>query len=545
MSGRVQNAVTKQQLLSTLQGEGAGVVGVNRDDIIAPQTSLGAWIHVRREQFNVMDAVPLSQREAITQGVSTYDTLPHFMEAISYFGAAGAAAQGLVVVPRGKFMVSGRIPLRFETSIKGLAGRGSRIQAAGDFSLLGWDVAIPSFSRQVSITDLWLMGAGYGMQGATLITMAQAYTASAAGTNMAGIAAAFPGVVPFANSNAIDIDHPWGIDSLTLKRLWIEECPAIGIKTNQPASGATKNCIQFSDWDSLYIRNCNIGMSLGYGFTGESSFSNICSQFALLSNLDFTINPALTGPQGINFVNFVTGWSPNGVRMLGGTAGNIKFDMLHSEHHTTAAILMASPSINKLVLESPWFAANVAGISGSAGGAVAINNGTWQGAGNLTDTFIKLSAASNFTVSLNGQHTVLPPSTGSAPTDHISVPDISIVRGAVQRKSAVAGSISSNVGQSLFVQTRGITSETGTVLASNLSGSATIGNATSSVAVLFTRAEADTNYKINATVDWGVATGATWTPTVSIGLKTTAGFTAYFGTVAPAGGAILDWVLTR
>ena len=244
-------------------------------------------------------------------------------------------------------------------------------------------------------------------------------------------------------------------------------------------------------------------------------------------------------------MNLVGGWSPYGVRMLAGTAGIIKFDLLHLEVCTTAGLYLNSASISKVVLTQPWLAKCVKSILGDAGGPLVIYDGTWQGAGNTTDNYIKLNAASNFIVQLLGQHSIIAPASGSAPTDHISATDINSVRGAFLRKSTTAGTFSTAMNQSTFLQTRGIAGEASTVAASNLSGSTAIANGATTAAVTFARTEADASYRIVPTVSNGAASGATWTPAISIGSKTTGGFTAYFSGAAPAAGWVIEWVLMR
>jgi hypothetical protein len=502
-------------------------------------------IQTAANAYNALRQVTPSQWAAILNYTSTDDHTAAIQAAINSFGGASSTAQGTVYLPAGLWnLKTAGLVLPFEVSVRGQGGRATRIKVWGDWDAFSWSATIPSFSRQVSITDLWIVGPGYGTVSSTPVLMATAYTDSSAGTNLAAIAAAHPGIVAYTTSSGININHPFGLEYLNLNRLWIEEFPTYGIKTSQ-AGGSSVICFQFGDWSSIYLRYCNVGMLFGIGFTGESTFTNICSQFHLTSCTDISINGALIGAQGLNFNGLIGGWSPNGVRVLAGTAGNLKFDMLHMEHCTTAGFYTNSGSITKIVLESPWLAACAKAFLGDAGGHVCINNGTWQGAGSTTDNFIKLNAASNFTILLSGQHTIVAPNTGSAPTDHVSTTDIGTIKGFIQRKSATTGTINSNVLETLFLQTRGIVSETSTVFANNLGGNTTIGNGVSSVAVTFLRAESDTNYRIIATVDWGTATGTTWMPSLSIGSKSTAGFTAYFGTAAPVGGSILDWMLVR
>lgn len=540
-------------LAGTGSGQGASQIGVqdaqnwftgaNGEEVLA---ELGNPDGVFSNYYSALRKVPPALHAAIKNYTSTDDHSAYIQAAVDYFGSASSVAQGTLLIPRGKWnLKTAGIVLPFEVGVTGSGGRATRIHVTGDWDAFSWSAAIPSFSRQVSITDLWIIGPGYGIVGSTPVTMATAYSDSAAGTNIAAIAAAHPGVVAYTASSGININHPWGIDGLTLKRLWIEEFPRYAIRTNQPTSGTTANCFQFSDWNSLYFRYCNVGMLLGYGFTGESSFSNITSQLMLTSCCDFTINASSTGPQGINIVNLAGGWSPYGVRMLAGTAGIIKFDMLHMETCTTAGLYFNSASISKVVLTQPWLAKCVKGFLGDAGGPVVIYDGTWQGAGNVTDNFIKLNATSNFVIQLFGQHSVVAPATGSAPTDQISATDIGSVRGAFLRKSATAGTISAAAVQATFLQTRGIASETSAVVASNLSGEKAIANGASTSTVTFARAEADASFRVIAIVSNGAASGSTWQPAISVGSKTTAGFTVYFSTPAPAASWLVEWVLMR
>lgn len=430
--------------------------------------------------------------------------------AINSFGAASSAAQGVVYFPPGKYKISAALVLPFEVSLVGV-GRGSKIrQETAGADIITWSATAPSFSRIVSITDLWLMG---------------------------------PGVSSGGTPSAININHPWGIDQLTLKRLWIEEFNGYGIRTNQPTSGVTANCFQFSDWDSIYIRNCGIGCSLGYGFTGESTISALNIQFCTTSCLDFTINAALTGPQGLNFVGLNVGWSPYGVRMLAGTAGNIKFDMLHIERCTTAGLYLNSSSINKVILDTPWFVKCPDAILGAAGGQIDIYSPQFRNNGSATDTFLKLTAASNFVVSIAGSPLVV--SSGVASTDHIVVPDMSSVLGAVQRKSSTTGTLSQYFDKHHWQQSRGIMSETATVAPNNLAGWQAIAGGASSVTITFARAETDAAYRIVESVDIGSGTITAWIPKRLVGNKTTTGFTVYFDTAAPSGGYSINWVLVR
>ncbi len=540
-------------LPSSTSGKGASLIGVedssnyfSGENAEAIFEELGKPSGKFAYQLNALRYVPPAMWASILNYTSVDDHSAYIQAAIDFFGNASSVARGCVYLPAGRWNLNtASVVLSFEVSICGAGGRATQIWVGGDWDAFKWSPTIPSFSRQISITDLWIKGPGYGKQGPTTITMTQAWTASSGGTNIANIATTYPGVVPYTSASGININHPWGIDNLTLKRLWIEEFPNIGIRTNQPISGTTANCFQFSDWDSIYVRYCNIGILFGYGFTGESSLSNIAIQFMLTSCCDFTINTALTGPQGLNLINLAVGWSPYGIRMLAGTAGIIKYDMLHVESCSTAGVYLNSPNISKVVFESPWIAKCPVGILGDAGGPVSISNPTFQGTGNAADSYIKLNATSNFLIIIHGNPISQAPTSGTSPTNQISATDISSVRGAMFRTSATTGTLNAQFSTMLANQTRGIMSETATVRPNNLSGTAAISSGATSVAITFTRTEADTSYHIRANASAGTGSGSGWTPGISIGNKTINGFTAYFSSAAPSAGWALDWLLSR
>jgi len=505
-------------IASTAPGKGAALVGVedvgeywSGENQEAVNQEIGAYIHVRREKFNVMGAVPLAERAAITAGASSYDTLPHFMEALDYFGAASSAARGLIEVPRGLFKISGKIPLRYEVSLRGLAGRASRIQSTGDFPVIGWDASVPSFSRQVAISDLAILGAG-------------------AGTG-------------FANSVGIDLDHVYGLDNLELKRLYITDCGAWGIRTNQPG-GTSVNCSQFATWDNINIGTSANGIKLGFGFTGESVFDNITVVGVTGKCVEFVTNSVPVGAQGLNFNGLFLGQSAQGIVFNGGTAGILVFNGLHVENMSTNCVEFNSSATAQVIFNNPWLVRAPALIKGNAGSIVDIVSGTWE-VNNVAHKYIELSAASNFLIKLSGNHRRITSGTGVSPTDDITATDISSIYGSVLRKSATTGTIAPRREAGLTWQGRGIMSETATVTPNNLTGATAIGNGSSSVAIVFARAEPDTSYRIAASVDWGASVPPAWNHNLQVGSKTTAGFTVSFGAAAPAGGAVLNWVLTR
>lgn len=508
---RADQAADPDDYSSGDSGKGAALVAANPDDTTAPEGSLGAYLHVRRERFNVMDAIPLAERAAISARVSGYDTLPHFMEALDYFGTTSSAARGVIEVPQGIFKVSGKIPLRFETSLRGLAGRASTIQATGDFPVVGWEPLSPSFSRQVAITDLWLIGNGSGSGG--------------------------------TNSCAIDIDHPYGIDDLELKRLYITGHSTYGIRTNQPG-GTSVNCQQFASWENINISDCANGMKLGFGFTGESVFSNIAIVGMTGKCVEFVTNSVPVGPQGLNFNGLWLGQSGQGIVFNGGTAGQIIFNGLHVENMTTNCIEFNSAATAQVTLNNPWLVRAPSLIKCNAGGVVDIVSGTWEVI-NAAHKYIEVTASSSFLIKLSGNHRRITSGTGVAPTDDITAPDINVVYGTMLRKSTTAATIVPRREAGLTWQGRGIMSETATVAPNNLSGGTAIANGATSTAVTFSRNETDTGFRVQAVVSNGTASGSTWTPSISIGSKATTGFTAYFSSAAPAGGWTLEWVLTR
>jgi hypothetical protein len=104
-------------------------------------------------------------------------------------------------------------------------------------------------------------------------------------------------------------------------------------------------------------------------------------------------------------------------------------------------------------------------------------------------------------------------------------------------------STSLNVGDTLVVRTSG-QATFGVVAPNNISGSITISNGVSSQIISFLTSEVDTNYRIIPVVSNGVSSSA-WNPSLSVGLKTTNGFTVYFSSTSPSGTYKLEWLLVR
>jgi hypothetical protein len=192
-----------------------------------------------------------------------------------------------------------------------------------------------------------------------------------------------------------------------------------------------------------------------------------------------------------------------------------------------------------IVFNDPWFVNNPVGFKGTLGGQFEFKGGVWQTTGSAGDTFFTLDAASNFNILLSGN-----PVKSSSPTNDIVATDINSFRGALTRTSTTQATLSSATDTRIVLQTRGIRSETATVSPVNLVGTTAISNGATSVAVTFARAETNTSYQVTANVDFGTGVSA-WMPGVSIGIKATSGFTAYFSSAAPAGGYAINWMLMR
>jgi hypothetical protein len=277
---------------------------------------------------------------------------------------------------------------------------------------------------------------------------------------------------------------------------------------------------------------------MGTGFCGESVFTDITTQACTTYGVQFTIGP-VAGNQNQQWDTLIVGQCPTGLYFGAGNSGQLTFNNAHIENCSTYGIHVNASGATGITFNEPWFVNNPIGVQGTAGGILEFKGGAWQTTGAAGDKFFNLSATSNFSIKISGNPLKL-----STPTSEIVAVDINNFHGAMYRKSTTTGTMFGNFTTSLCFQGRGIMSETATVLPNNLDGSTAIANGASSVAVTFARAEADANYKIVANVDFGTGTSA-YFPGVSIGSKTTAGFTAYFSGAAPTTGYALNWVLTR
>lgn len=428
------------------------------------------------------------------------------------------APQGVIKLANTSYGVTS-IVLSYETSLVG-EGRGSHlVQIAGgeDLPVIQWDntAAEVSYPHIVRIENVKITGLK-GSSGTT-------------------------------NNHGIDINQYWGIDNLSLKNLWIEQCAGYGIHTNQPRSGTVANAVQFSTWDNINIQNCGSGLLLGNGFTGESQFNNMTIQHLDANAIDFTMSGVNVGAQGITFNTLTIGQCLIGMNFTASTAGLITVNEGHFEGPTVAMVKTSGAGTsNKLLINNTWFAFNAAGstpegIWATATGTsnIGIHSCFFQISGSgAAASWIK-STSNNTSFYLSGQNL-----TSGIPTAEITTTDINTVFGGFYRTSTTVGKIRCSVWTGLNAQVRGLMSETATVLPANLSGGTAIGNGTTSVAITFARAEADANYRVIPTVDFGAGT-ATWMPGISIGDKLTTGFTAHFSSAAPAGGYSLNWILVR
>jgi hypothetical protein len=485
------------------------ISGVNADNVIydppflgGVQTNVEAKL---RETVSVKDFGAVGDYDPAT-GLGTDDTAA-IQAAINSFGGPSTATGGTVYFPNGNYKITAPLYLNYNTSLLGEKFL-TFITASGDFEAIRWSSQIPSYSRHISIDGFRFVGAG----------------------KTSG----------FTNNTAIRIDHPWGIDHLNLKNLWITGFAGYGIQTDQQGSNLTTNCFQFSHWDTLYIKECGVGILMGEGFCGESVFSNITVQNCTTYGLEFSIGP-VAGNQGQHWDTFIVGQCPTGIYFGAGNSGNITFTNAHVENNTSYGVRFNNSGASGITFNQPRFVNNPVGVQCDAGGVITFNGGSWQTTGSAGDTYITVSATSNFSINLTGNHR----KSGSTPTNDLVATDIGSFEGAVSRKGLTTGTIIGRYDTKLRVQVRGIMSETATVGPNNLCGEVAIGSGASTVSVTLPRAESDANYFVYVQVSIAGAFGNTWQPACTVDTIATTGFRVYFSSAAPSAGFALRWMIAR
>lgn len=443
---------------------------------------------------------------AIGDGVT--DDTAAIQAAIDSLGAPSSASSGTVYFPRGIYKITDSIYLNYGTCLQGAGSFATKILADGDFEAIRWSSQIPSYSRLITISNMWIEGAG----------------------KTSGL----------TNNTAIRLDHPWGIDHLNLSNLWITGFAGYGIQTDQQGSNLTTICFQFSHWDTIYIKECGVGILMGEGFCGESLFTNITIQDCTTYGLEFSIGP-VAGNQGQHWDTFGVGQCPTGIYFGAGNSGNITFTNAHIENNITYGVQFNNSGASGVTFNQSRFVNNPVGVQCNAGGVITFNGGTWQTAGSSGNTYITVSASSNFSINLTGNHRTQ----GSTPTNGIVASDMGVFFGAIARKSSTTGVISSVQDSKLRIQSLGFMSETATVAPNNFCGSAAISNGVSTVSVTLPRAETDANYFVYVQVAIAGTSGNLWQPACTVDTITTTGFRVYFSSSSPSAGFILNWMITR
>ena len=118
------------------------------------------------------------------KGDGVTDDTAAIQAAINSFGAPSTATGGAVFFPPGQYKITSSLYLNYNTSLIGDKFL-TFIIADGDFEAIRWNSQIPSHSRHITIDGLRFVGAGVSSG--------------------------------FTNNTAIRMNHPWGLDHLSLK----------------------------------------------------------------------------------------------------------------------------------------------------------------------------------------------------------------------------------------------------------------------------------------------------------------------------------------
>ena len=486
-------------------------LGVNGKGMMVYDTTLTTlclWNGAAWEFINDNSSAIVSVKDYGAKGDGVTDDTAAIQAAINSFGAANTATGGTVFFPVGVYKITSSLLLNYGTSLLGGGGLSVKIVANGNFEAIRWSTQIPSYSRQISIDGFWISGAG----------------------KLSG----------FANNSAIRIDHPWGIDGLSLKNLWIDGFAAYGIQTDQLGNYLIKNCFQFSHWDSIQIQDCGVGILMGVGFCGESVFSNIWTLNCTTYGIQFSVGP-VAGSQGLHWDTVGCGGCPTGIYFGAANAGAITFTNGHFENSSSYGVRINNVGATGLMFTNCRYVGSPVGIQCNAGGNITLNGGAFESAGGAGDTYITTSALSNFQINLVGEFS----KSGGTPTNEIVATDIASFRGGIVRKSSTAGTISGWYDNKLRVQARGFMSETATVGINNFCGEAAIGNGATFVDITLPRSETDNAYYVYAQISIIGNFGAVWQAAHTVGNITTTGFRVNFSSAAPSAGFTLRWLIAR
>jgi len=456
----------------------------------------------------MLEGAPVNVKDFGAVGDGVTDDTAAIQAAIDSFGAStSSSARGLVRLPKGTYKVTSSLYLPIEVSLVGDGGRTTKIVGDGDFEIIQWYSDIPTYSKGVKISGIWLSGSGVG-SGNT-------------------------------NNTGIRLDHPFGMDHLTLEDIRLDGFAGYGIQTDQQGSGATTNCFQFSTWNNIRIENCGTGVLMGEGFCGESTINDLVITDCTTYGVEFGISATSVGAQGLTFNNLVIGRCPTGVYFGAGTSGMIVFNSGHFENLDSIGVHLNATNNKGLLFNGSWFVNTPTGFKcDAAATAATFDSCVWETTGAAGDEFVDINSGGPFVFEGHNQ------ANGTLPTSQIEAYTFDIILGNVDRTSTTTGSFNDYKISKYYGQFRGLCGEDSLNEAANLTGRVAVGSGASSVNVSLGRTEADANYNVVATINFTTGT-PTFFPGYSIGNKSTTGFTVYFSGATPAGGYVLDWILMR
>ena len=281
---------------------------------------------VLRETVSVFNFMTAAQIADVRAGTALIDVTSAIQLAVDSF----VGNTGVVHLPPGTYKITSSIVLPYQVSLSG-SYRASKIQTVGDIAAISWSASSVSIAKNIAIENIELVGSG----------KTSVYT----------------------NNHGILFNHPFGIEQLSLKNVYIRNFGGYGAKCAAPVSDSWI-VWQYAHWDTVFITECAYGTQLGNGFVGESLFSNCAITEITNTAVEFTTQPPSTTPaQGITLDSCYFGRGKKHLDFIAQCAGVVTFNSCHFEGASECIAKISATTAPFVNFNDCWYIFNVAGTN--------------------------------------------------------------------------------------------------------------------------------------------------------------------------------------